>query len=379
MLHLRLIVPAALTDLVVEQLAMTPGVVHIVRGSGSATQPMGDVVLCDVAREAANDVIERLQDHGVHREGAIMIEAVEVAISDAAAAAELASPGEGGDALVWEHIEARTRDEATLTVSFLVFMAIAATIAAIGILLDSAILVIGAMVVGPDYGPLAAFCVALVRRRRDPALVALRTITIGFVVAAAVAFVATVAFRFTGIAPDAYDIADRQLTAFISRPDGMAAVVAVLAGIVGMLSLTEGRSGALIGVLVSVTTIPAIGNIGAAAAYRSWHDVGGAALQLAINVTGLITAGALTLVVQARSTTTNSRACLTNAEPGTATPFSRASPATAENRRSRTLAVGLSGRRYRALNRCREGGRVVGAARGAPVGPCPDRHVPWRR
>jgi len=86
----------------------------------------------------------------------------------------------------------------------------------------------------------------------------------------------------------------------------MAAVVAVLAGIVGMLSLTHGRSGALIGVLVSVTTIPAIGNIGAAAAYRSWHDVGGAALQLAINITGLITAGALTLVVQACSTTTNS-------------------------------------------------------------------------
>lgn len=305
-LHLRLIVPSTLTDLVVEQLVTTPGVVHIVRGSGSAIHPEGDVVLCDVAREAANNVIERLQDHGVHREGAIMVEAVEVAISDAAAAAEFTSPGEGGDALIWEHIEARTRDEATLTVSFLVFMAIAATIAAVGILLDSAILVIGAMVVGPDYGPLAALCVALVRRRRHPALVALRTITIGSIVAAAVAFVATVAFRLVGIAPDAYNIADRQLTAFISRPDGMAAVVAVLAGIVGMLSLTQGRSGALIGVLVSVTTIPAIGNIGAAAAYRSWHDVGGAALQLAINITGLITAGALTLVVQARSTTTNS-------------------------------------------------------------------------
>ncbi len=92
------------------------------------------------------------------------------------------------------------------------------------------------------------------------------------VAAADASFVATLAFRITGIAPDAYDIADRRLTAFISRPDGMAAVVAVLAGIVGMLSLTEGRSGALIGVLVSVTTIPAIGNIGAAAAYRSWDD-----------------------------------------------------------------------------------------------------------
>ena len=47
--------------------------------------PTGDVVLCDVAREAANEVVERLQDHGVHHPGAIVIETIEVAVSDAAA------------------------------------------------------------------------------------------------------------------------------------------------------------------------------------------------------------------------------------------------------------------------------------------------------
>ncbi|MEO5900583.1 MAG: hypothetical protein ABIR68_10715, partial [Ilumatobacteraceae bacterium] len=132
MLHLRLVVPADLIDVVVEQLAANPGVVHLVRGAGSATRPPGEVVLCDVARESANEVIERLQDHGVHRRGAIVVEAVEMVVSDAAAAAEASSPGEGGNALVWEQLEARTRDEATLTASFLVFMSIAATIAAIG-------------------------------------------------------------------------------------------------------------------------------------------------------------------------------------------------------------------------------------------------------
>ena len=302
MLHLRLIVPADLTDLIVDQLAATPGVVHIIRDVGSATQPEGDVVLCDVAREAANEVVERLQDQGVHRSGAIVIEPIEVAVSDSAAAAEAATPGEAGDAMVWEQLEARTRDEAMLTVSFVVFMSIAATIAAIGILLDSPILVIGAMVVGPDYGPLAALCVAIVRRRRAAALVAVRTLAVGVIAAAATAFVATLLFRLTTIAPDVYDLGDRELTAFISRPDALGAVVAVLAGVVGMLSLTEGRSGALVGVLVSVTTIPAIGNVGAAAGYGSWDDVGGAATQLVINVTGLVVAGVSTLYVQARMT-----------------------------------------------------------------------------
>jgi uncharacterized hydrophobic protein (TIGR00271 family) len=302
MLHMRLIVPPHLTDAVVDHLMATSGVVHLVRGAGSATRPTGDVVLCDVAREAANDLVEGLQDLGLHRDGAIMIEAVRV-VADAAADAEAASPGEGADALVWEELEARARDEATLTASFLLFMSIAATIASIGILLDSPILVIGAMVVGPDYGPLAALCVALVRARAAGALHAARTIGIGVVVAAVGAFAATLVLRAVSIAPDAYDISDRQLTAFISQPDGMAAVVAVLAGVVGMLSLTQARSGALIGVLVSVTTIPAIGNIGAAAAYGAWTELGGAALQLAINIIGLVVAGAITLALQSRQTT----------------------------------------------------------------------------
>jgi uncharacterized hydrophobic protein (TIGR00271 family) len=306
MLHMRLIVPPHLTDTVVDHLAACAGVVHLVRGAGSAVRPAGDLVSCDVAREAANDVVESLQDLGVHRHGAIVLEAVHVVVSDAAAQAEASAPGEGADALVWEEVEARARDEATLTASFLVFMSIAATIAAIGILLDSPILVIGAMVVGPDYGPLAALCIGLVRRRAARALVAARTISIGVAVAALGALAGTLLLRLVSIAPDTYDISDRQLTAFISHPDGMAAVVAVLAGVVGMLALTQARSGALIGVLVSVTTIPAIGNMGAAAAYGAWSELGGAALQLAINMVGLLVAGAVTLAVQSRQTTRRS-------------------------------------------------------------------------
>jgi uncharacterized hydrophobic protein (TIGR00271 family) len=303
MLHVRLIVPPERTASVVERLSATPGVVHIVQMSASTTRPEGDVVLCDVAREATNDLVEWLQDQGVHHRGAITVETLETVVSDAAAVAEAVAPGHGADALVWEEMEARTRPEAVLTVSFLTFMAIAAMIAAVGILLDSPVLVIGAMVVGPEYGPLAALCVAIVRGRHGPAGQAAKTLGAGLLVAAAAAMVATIVFRHTGLAPDTYGLGERQLTAFISHPDGMGAAVAVLAGIVGMLSLTEARAGALIGVLVSVTTIPAASNVGVATAYGEWGEVGGAALQLAINVTALVVAGTATLAVQARYTT----------------------------------------------------------------------------
>jgi uncharacterized hydrophobic protein (TIGR00271 family) len=158
------------------------------------------------------------------------------------------------------------------------------------------------MVVGPEYGPMSGLCVAAVRRRAEAAMHAAGTLALGLAAASVAALVATLVFRATDLAPDVYTLSDRELTAFISHPDGMAAVVAVLAGIVGMLSLTEARSGALIGVLVSVTTIPAAANLGLATAYREWAEVRGSALQLSINVAGIVLAGIATLAVQSRAT-----------------------------------------------------------------------------
>ena len=67
-----------------------------------------------------------------------------------------------------------------------------------------------------------------------------------------------------------------------------------------MLSLTSAKSGALIGVLVSVTTIPAAANIGVAAAYGEWAEWRGAMLQLALNLCAIVLAGVGTLFIQRR-------------------------------------------------------------------------------
>jgi len=154
-------------------------------------------------------------------------------------------------------------------------MMIAALIAAVGILIDSPILIVGAMVVGPEFGPIAGFCVAIVQRRGDLAARSATALAVG----TAAAIVATVAwslfFKWTGIDSDGPgDV--RPLTEFISNPDFFSFFVAYLAGTAGVLSLTSAKSGALIGVLISVTTIPAIANIGVETAYTDWAEVGGA-------------------------------------------------------------------------------------------------------
>ena len=191
MVHLRLIVPTDLVTGVVEGLRATPGVAHLAHLSAVSVTPPGDLVLCDVAREAANDVIEWLQREDVHHRGAISVQALEAVVSDAAAAAEARAPGQGGDALVWEEIESRARGEAVLSASFLVFISLAAVIAGVGILLDSPILIVGAMVVGPEYGPLSALCIAAVRRRGRSVAAATTTLAVGLGAAAMTALLST--------------------------------------------------------------------------------------------------------------------------------------------------------------------------------------------
>ena len=65
-----------------------------------------------------------------------------------------------------------------------------------------------------------------------------------------------------------------------------------------MLSLSTAKSGALIGVLISVTTIPAAANVGVSAAYRDWSAMGGSAAQLGINLGSIIVSGTAVLDLQ---------------------------------------------------------------------------------
>jgi hypothetical protein len=60
-----------------------------------------------------------------------------------------------------------------------------------------------------------------------------------------------------------------------------------LAGVVGVVSLTEARSATLIGVFISVTTIPAASDTGVSLAFGNGSEAWGSVLQLLLNVTVL--------------------------------------------------------------------------------------------
>jgi uncharacterized hydrophobic protein (TIGR00271 family) len=296
MLHMRVVAPTELAARVVEYLVGLPSAINIIHLPNAAKKPDGDLVTCDVAREDGSVVLATLRGLGCETRGSITADGIDVSISTAAEEAERAAAGSAADAVVWEEVTAQTSESAELSTGFALFMVLATMIAVVGILTDSVVLIIGAMVVGPEFGPLAGVCVALIQRRGRLAMRSAFGLLVGFAIGIVAAALLTKALLACGLAPAV--VSAHPQTLFISRPDAFAVIIAFFAGVAGMFSLTTAKPGALIGVFISVTTIPAAANIGVAAAYGNAVELRGAAIQLAVNLATMILAGLATLAFQ---------------------------------------------------------------------------------
>lgn len=276
------------------------GVANLLLYPGAALEPPGDEITADIARECANGVVRRLKELDVQHRGAITLEVLDTVLSTRAHRAEDSAEGDPADALVWDELIARTREDATLSITFVLFLTLSCLLAAIGAVTDSTVTVVGAMVLGPEFGPLAAISVALVRRRVDLARRAAMAILVGFPIAMAVTALATLAGRAVGWL--SFDMVHSvEEVDFIFKVGPLSFVVALLAGAAGMLSLVSSKSSALVGVFISVTVVPAAGFAVVAAILGDWDVAAKSALQLGVNLVGIVLAGVLVLVLRWRT------------------------------------------------------------------------------
>jgi uncharacterized hydrophobic protein (TIGR00271 family) len=304
MLHVRVASPAAQTAEIVGLLSASPGVVNLVVLPGAAQRPAGDAVQFDLSVATANSVLRRLRDLRPAAAGPIAIEAVDAAIGAGDLDWPRHGPAQGrrsfhGEtAPVWDLVESKIAAESVYAPSFYVLLALAGVIGAVGILTNSSILIVGAMVVGPEYNAIIAVAQGIERRNQRAIWRGIRALIVGFILAVAVSLVFALFIRGIGHVPKAYRLGVRPVSDFINSPDLFSVIVAILAGIVGVVSLTEARAGALIGVFISVTTIPAAADLGLSLAFHAFRAAGGAALQLLLNVVLLIGVGSLALRAQ---------------------------------------------------------------------------------
>ncbi len=296
MLTIRVSCPQALADQCAKILRSVPSLTALSHFPGASIDPPGDVFEAQLERDAVNDVVAALTNLGVQRQGTIQILQPSAWVSSRGLAAELASPD--SDNVVWPQVIEQAYEQSKVTPVFLAFMTMATLLAAIAVITDSPILIIGAMVLGPEFMAVIAMGLALVRKRPGLLRQAVRTLIMGFAfsITAAVIFVAIA--RGLGLATLADISAPRPGVSFIYTPNIWSVLVAVIAAAAGVLALTSSQSTGIIGVFISVTTIPASGNIAVGIVFLRWDEVLGSAFQLGINLTGMAIAGWVTLALR---------------------------------------------------------------------------------
>jgi uncharacterized hydrophobic protein (TIGR00271 family) len=286
-IHLRVVSPPDVTEALMPVLRSEPAVMNLTVLPGVVRHPDGDAVHFDVLHGAANEVIGRLRDLGLDQRGSIVLENVDTSIS---ALADRAAARRGRFQQftpVWAEIESRIDMEGTFPPSWYALLVIAGLIGAVGILTNSQILIVGAMVVGPEYGAILSLASGVTRRDSSRMLRSAAALAVGFALAVAAALLLALIIRAAGLEPRAYALGVRPVSNLIDTPNWFSFIVALLAGVVGVVSLTEARSATLIGVFISVTTIPAASDTGVSLAFGNGSEAWGSVLQLLLNVTVL--------------------------------------------------------------------------------------------
>lgn len=290
---LRIVCPPARTGTVVGVLqdAGRPVEVSVVPAAGRPERK--DLILAEVSRARVDAVIAGLAEAAP---------AGEIRVAEELSVRVLPEPdaadASDGEAAVWAEVVHELRTAGRFTWSNLLLITAAAAIAAVGVIQGQLLLIVGAMALSPDYLLIANAALALSRRAVAAFGRAAIAIAVSFAVAVVGAWLLAEVLTATGVVTRAEHGSPAIL--FISRPSVLSAVVALIAGVAGAISLTLPGTRGLVGVLVSVTTIPAAATIGVAAARRDPAELAGASLQLLVNVVSLLVAGAVTLRLRHR-------------------------------------------------------------------------------
>jgi uncharacterized hydrophobic protein (TIGR00341 family) len=168
---------------------------------------------------------------------------------------------------------------------FIVFVLLASVVAAIGILRDSTVAIIGAMVIAPLLGPNVALSLATTLGDADLARRAMKTNVAGMLAALFLAFLLGIAFQVDPHAPKIVS----------GTKVGLGDIIlALAAGSAAALSFTTGVLSALIGVMVAVALLPPLVTMGMLIGAGRWDMALGAMLLLitnliCVNLSGVVT------------------------------------------------------------------------------------------
>ncbi|MGI9557444.1 MAG: DUF389 domain-containing protein [Solirubrobacterales bacterium] len=295
MLHLRLTVSEENEPRVEAALEDLKGVERLARWD--AVKKGEAILSADVDRRAADVVVDVLASLDVTEDDFVLMRQEIVAPATATT-----REGAGGSlrSFSWLEVLGEARAYSRPLGRYLIQMAAAGVVAAIGVITKNPILIVGGMAVSPDLLPICSTCVGIVLRRGQLVLNAFSTLVLGLVMMIVLAIGIGAMVVALNWVPDSFEVGDGGMRTLGTLHYSTIAV-ALVAGIVAILSF-ETRAASAVGVAISVATVPASVYAGVAIGAGEANQAGEALLTLAVNVVLLIFAGSITLMLQRRLT-----------------------------------------------------------------------------
>jgi uncharacterized hydrophobic protein (TIGR00271 family) len=286
MIALEVFGESALLERVATMLDQTEGVSHVT--CVDATRPGHALVSARVRPRSVDALLGMLRGLGVAD--------VDITLSRTEVVGAL-SQGRADRTMVWADVMGTAWLNARPLARYLAFMVVAGVIACYGVVDNNGILIVGAMAVSPDLLPITAIAVGVVGLRAQLAGRALLTLALGMAAAGLAAAASTFIQDQLGFIPSGYSIQATGVLTGLTTISNETLVVALVAGIAGMLAL-ETRASSGVGVAISVTTIPAVGFFGVAVGLGELDKAAGALGVLGANVAMMVVGAVGTLLLQ---------------------------------------------------------------------------------
>ena len=244
------------------------------------------VVEFPLPSNAVEPVLDGLREAGLPEDAYTIIVDAETVISRRfdRLSERYAEDDEGTDRIARAEVRARARDLVPDRWTYALMVVVSAIIATAGVLLDSAAVVVGSMVIAPLIGPAMATSVGTVLQDTDLFARGTRLQVLGF----AVAVVAAAGFAIVVKSVHLVTITPVELVELGQvrerlAPDFLSLAIALGAGVAGAYSLSVGVSSALVGVMIAVALVPPVAVIGIGIAWGLPSVVFGATVLVLVN------------------------------------------------------------------------------------------------
>jgi len=188
------------------------------------------------------------------------------------------------DRIAREELTAAAEDLAPSLRTYVIMTVVSALIATAGLLLDSPAVVVGSMVIAPLVGPAMAASVGTVVNDNELFSRGVKLQIGGLVLAVITAALFSLFVRYTNLVAPLADVTAVPEIRERVAPDFLSLVVAVGAGVAGVISLASGVSTALVGVMIAVALIPPAATVGIGLAWGAPLVALGSGVLLLVNV-----------------------------------------------------------------------------------------------